>query len=126
MKKIPVRLARSSLLLIGSALCSGCFRWAPISAPIPANKTWGYVRIVRQDSGSFTYVNNARVTRDTLSGTHSAGTTAAGTPARIPVEEIRYLEHSSFDIVRSGGVVVGSFAAAILALYLSLKDAGDF
>jgi hypothetical protein len=122
----PIRLFTNVTLLVGAVLCSGCFTWVPIGTPIPEQKTWGYVRILREDSGSFTYVNNARVTRDTLSGTHSASTTAAGTPARIPVEEIRYLEHSSFDIVRSGGVVVGSFAAAILALYLSLKDAGDF
>ncbi|CAN5276123.1 hypothetical protein BH20GEM2_BH20GEM2_11320 [soil metagenome] len=122
----PLRLLNRVLLLVGCVICSGCFRWASISAPIPANKTWGYVRIVRQDSGNFTYVNDARVTRDTLSGTHSAGTTAAGTPARIPVKEIRHIEHSSFDVVRTGSVVVGSFAAAILAVFLSLKDAGDF
>lgn len=125
--KSLLRSLNTVLLVAGCVVCAGCFRWAPVSQPIPEQKRWGYVRVMQVDSSRFTYINNARARSDTLNGTFSAGMPAAGEPARIAVDEILSLEHSSLDVLRTGGVIVGSLAAVILGLYLSFTNReGDF
>jgi hypothetical protein len=120
---------RTLTLCTGVLLCSGCFRWAPVSAPFPENRGWEYVRVVRHDSSSVT-LDNARVVDDTLTGVHSGGTPGAGTRARIPVADISSLDESRAHVLKTAGATVAVFAGgiAVLALWLYgvYSGEGDF
>jgi hypothetical protein len=122
---VPFQIAAGVFLLVNSVLCSGCYTWTPINAPIPEDKFWSHVRIARHDSTSLTLAD-ARVVSDTVIGFHTAETRVAGKTTRIPLNDVRSLERRKVDVLRTTAATAATLASAaamgFLILYYSLSN----
>jgi hypothetical protein len=108
------RLRRVVLALPLAASLAGCYSWSrrPVASPPPDRFLSGPVRVIRREGPTEVLVA-VTIGRDSLFGNTYAN---PRNRVAIPIGEVRMVEERRLNPVKIGGVVVLSFAAALVII----------